>query len=89
MKAARSIVWTRWALLCIAAVLVPTQASAYIDPGTGSYLVQALVAAVAGSAMAVKAYWHNIKAFLSGAESSPAKPSDSEPDATETRPADE
>jgi hypothetical protein len=63
MNTARSI---RWALLGVAAVLVPTSAQAYIDPGTGSYLIQAVVAAIAGGAMAIKVYWHNVKAYFSG-----------------------
>ncbi len=37
---------------------------AYIDPGTGSFLVQALVAAVAGIAVTTRMYWHKIKAFF-------------------------
>jgi hypothetical protein len=49
---------------------VPLDAQAYIDPGTGSYLVQAIVAAVMGSAMAVKLYWRRIKAWLSGRSAS-------------------
>ena len=39
-------------------------AYAYIDPGTGSYLIQILLAVLVGSAFAVKMFWHNIKAFL-------------------------
>jgi hypothetical protein len=37
---------------------------AYIDPGTGSFLVQALVAAIAGIAVTSRMYWSKIKAFL-------------------------
>ena len=37
---------------------------AYIDPGTGSFLVQALVAAVAGIAVTSRMYWSKIKGFL-------------------------
>ncbi|MEE2665216.1 MAG: hypothetical protein VX681_13955 [Myxococcota bacterium] len=37
---------------------------AYIDPGTGSFLVQALVAAVAGIAVTSRIYWTKIKGFL-------------------------
>ncbi len=38
---------------------------AYIDPGTGSIIVQAVVAAVAGAAIAAKVYWHRILNFFS------------------------
>lgn len=39
-------------------------ALAYIDPGTGSFLVQAIVAAVAGIAVTTRMYWQRIKRFL-------------------------
>ena len=37
---------------------------AYIDPGTGSIILQALVASVVGAAIAVKLFWHRILKFL-------------------------
>jgi hypothetical protein len=40
---------------------------AYIDPGTGSFLVQALVAAVAGVAVTLRMYWSKIRGFFGGA----------------------
>ncbi|MFZ4520889.1 MAG: hypothetical protein ACOYNC_04255 [Bacteroidales bacterium] len=36
----------------------------YIDPGTGSIILQALVASVVGAAIAVKLFWHRILKFL-------------------------
>jgi len=42
------------------------RAYAYIDPGSGSFLVQALVATLIGAGLAVKTYWARIRAFLSG-----------------------
>lgn len=38
----------------------------YIDPGSGSYLVQVIVAAALGAAFWIKMSWHRIKAFFSG-----------------------
>jgi hypothetical protein len=38
---------------------------AYIDPGTGSYVIQILIAALAGAAFAVKIYWRKIKGIFS------------------------
>ncbi|MEZ4218763.1 MAG: hypothetical protein R3E88_19990 [Myxococcota bacterium] len=55
------------ALVLVAALLVASPAAAYIDPGTGSMLVQALVAGVAGAALATKTYWRRIRAFFGGA----------------------
>jgi hypothetical protein len=37
---------------------------AYIDPGTGSFVVQALVAAAAGIAVTLKLYWTRIKGLF-------------------------
>jgi hypothetical protein len=36
----------------------------YLDPGTGSFLIQILVAAFAGIAMAVGIYWRKVKKFF-------------------------
>ncbi len=38
----------------------------YIDPGSGSYLVQVVVAALLGAAFWIKMSWHRIKTFFSG-----------------------
>ena len=47
---------------------------AYLDPGSGSFLIQALVALVAGIAVALRTYWEKVRAFLgfSGSDSSKA-----------------
>jgi hypothetical protein len=37
---------------------------AYVDPGAGSFILQAVVASIAGAAVAVSAYWRRIKGFL-------------------------
>ena len=37
---------------------------AYIDPGTGSYLIQLLIASILGSLFALKIYWRKIRAFI-------------------------
>jgi len=46
--------------------LVPQDASAYIDPGLGSMIIQGLIAAVVGSGVALRLRWRQIKARLSG-----------------------
>ena len=48
---------------------------AYIDPGTGSIIVQAVVAAVAGTAIAAKVYWHRILNFFGGGHNIKSDPS--------------
>jgi hypothetical protein len=37
---------------------------AYIDPGAGSFVLQAIVAAAAGAALAIKVWWKKIRAAL-------------------------
>ncbi len=39
---------------------------AYIDPGTGSYLLQILLAGALGGALAIKIFWKRIKIFFAG-----------------------
>jgi hypothetical protein len=36
----------------------------YIDPGTGSIIVQALVATAVGAAISLKLYWHRLLKFF-------------------------
>ena len=36
----------------------------YLDPGSGSYLLQLLIASALGAAFAVRLYWTRIKAFF-------------------------
>jgi hypothetical protein len=38
----------------------------YIDPGSGSYLIQAIIAAVLGGLFYFKRIWLRIKLFFSG-----------------------
>lgn len=45
------------ALFTALLVFLPTPAWAYLDPGTGSMLVQGIVAAIAGGLIAIKMYW--------------------------------
>ena len=48
-------------LLCF---LYSRSAYAYLDPGTGSMILQAVLAAIVGSAMAIKIFWRRIKSFI-------------------------
>jgi hypothetical protein len=38
----------------------------YIDPGSGSYLVQVIIAAILGAVFYFKGIWLRIKLFFSG-----------------------
>ncbi len=45
-------------------LLFPLRAYSYIDPGTGSYIFQIIIAAFVALSFAVKVYWLKIKKFL-------------------------
>jgi hypothetical protein len=53
---------------------------AYLDPGTGSLILQALVATLAGAVVAITTYWQKIRTFFRrssrNSESSDNAPSD-------------
>ena len=38
---------------------------AYLDPGTGSFLIQLLIGGIVGAIVLLKAYWTKIRAFFS------------------------
>lgn len=61
-----TVVLTALAVLFSIGMTAP--AYAYLDPGTGSILLQGLVAAVAGGIVAAKLYWGKLKEFLSFAK---------------------
>jgi hypothetical protein len=42
------------------------QAWAYLDPSTGSLIIQAIVGAFLAGAVAIKLYWRRLRDFLSG-----------------------
>jgi hypothetical protein len=42
----------------------PRKAYAYLDPGTGSFFLQVLIAALLGGLFAIKIFWNKIKAFF-------------------------
>jgi uncharacterized membrane protein len=50
--------------VALAVLLVSNSAYAYVDPGTGSILLQGLIAAVAAGIGYVAMYWQRVKAFF-------------------------
>lgn len=42
----------------------PAATHAYLDPGTGSYVIQILIAGIVGGAYAVKLFGQNIAGFF-------------------------
>ncbi|MDC0358729.1 hypothetical protein OAO01_07935 [Oligoflexia bacterium] len=57
--------YAKTAAVLILLVLVPViPAYAYIDAGTGSMILQAILGGVAGLAVLLKLYWRRILAFF-------------------------
>ena len=52
--------------LVLAVLLMPSQAKAYIDPGSGSYVLQVVAASALGAVFAVKTYWGQLKTSIKG-----------------------
>ncbi|MDH4156856.1 MAG: hypothetical protein OEW00_06230 [candidate division Zixibacteria bacterium] len=45
-------------------VLSYQPAHAYLDPATGSYILQLVLAGLLGAALAVKIFWRNLRSFF-------------------------
>ena len=61
--------------------IFPLTTFAYLDPGTGSIILQGLIAAVAAAGFVMKAYWYKIKSFFGKSESKNlADEEDADPD---------
>ena len=45
-------------------ILFISSAQAYIDPGTFSIVLQAIIGAVAAAGVAIKIYWYKFKSFF-------------------------
>jgi hypothetical protein len=60
-------------LFALVLVLVPASSHAYLDPGTGSYILQIVIGVLLAAALAVRAFWHRIKTYLASLFSSKRK----------------
>ena len=61
---ARSIAWVLYLTVALS-LLVVSPAAAYIDPGSGSLVFQAVVAAAVAVPVALAAFWRRITNFFS------------------------
>ncbi len=54
------------ALSCIALfyIFAPNMLFGYLDAGTGSYMIQIIIASLAGGALALKIFWRRIYSFF-------------------------
>ena len=55
---------TKLFLVATALALLSTPAYAYIDPGSGSMILQGLLAALAAIAVTAKLWWHRLLVLL-------------------------
>ena len=71
-----------WRFACIAVLaslglgLQAGTAHAYLDPGTGSMLLQVLLGGVAGAIVALRLYWGRVKSFFRGHRAEPSADQD-------------
>lgn len=57
----------RWLGLCLVGVWLlgfPAPAHAYIDPGTGSIILQSIIGGIAAGALVIKLHWAKFKARI-------------------------
>jgi hypothetical protein len=59
---------------------------AYLDPGTGSIILQAILAFIAGAAATVSLWWGNLKMFFKKVFKSEKKDSDKKDNETNLKP---
>ncbi len=48
----------------------------YLDPGSGSFLIQLLLAVALGAGVAIRMYWTKIKSLFGGKKPDPTQPTD-------------
>ena len=63
-------------LVLLVEIFPQSSAYAYIDPGTGSMLLTALIASIAAAGAAISVYWSKIKTFFSKTKKNDTHPND-------------
>ncbi len=59
-----------FSLFCL---MAPQWAHAYLDPGTGSYVLQLVIGAFVGILFSVKVFWKNIRSYFANSFSGAQK----------------
>lgn len=52
-------------LIFFCSLVFSRDACAYLDPGTGSYIIQILIGTLLGGFFAIKVYWRRIRSYFS------------------------
>ena len=59
------MIYTKSVFYCLLVIyLLCNPAHAYLDPGTGSIILQAIIAFFAGAAAFISIYWKKLKNFI-------------------------
>ena len=64
MKSAFTPSWLRYLLILLVAAPSALPAYGYLDPTSGSLILQLVVGGVAGAAVLIRLYWHKLLAAL-------------------------
>ena len=67
-----TLVKPNYLFLAVFLALVSSPAHAYIDPGSGSAIMGAVVGFFVALGLALKTYWYKLKALFSGANKTPS-----------------
>ena len=51
-------------IIILSSIFFPLRAYAYLDPGSMSFIIQIVLAIIAGGIFGAKLFWKNIKSFL-------------------------
>lgn len=51
-------------IVCLFCLIYTQSAFAYLDPGTGSLMLQMMIAGILGGLATIKLYWYRIKSFF-------------------------
>ena len=52
-------------LYLLTLIIFPTKAFAYLDPGTGSIILQAILGFIAATVASISIYWEKFKSLIS------------------------
>jgi hypothetical protein len=61
--------YLRYTLVIVVVALITKDAHAYLDPGTGSMLLQVAIAGMIGAAVFLRAFWSRIVSFFKSKDS--------------------
>lgn len=64
-------------LIALFLVMTTGSAHAYIDPGSGSIIIQAIIGAVAAGLFTLKIYWHRLTGLFSRGKNDEGKTDES------------